>query len=483
MSGLVILLVPWHISRSPLRHRQATGEQETRVRQLPDGRPGARHSRDARQSRSMSRARSRSAVAWYRWFAVFGLIAMIGIVLGYRSISQRAELALSTGGRVPLLGSSVLSTPDLAQDTQEFGRMPIVRAYYPGLPDPNAWTTGLASANHSAVIVSFKALPTTILSGADDSALRQFFDAAPSGHPIYYSYYHEPEDNIAAGQFRLSDYKAAWAHVVTLADAAHNPDLHSTLILMSWDLVPASHRTWRDYLPGGGIISTLGWDAYPVGSATHVNPQLTSPADFMGPAIAASKSVGLPYGFPEFGLSTANGRPGWLQGVGTYIMHSGALFASYFDGNQQYPTLRLTDAASIAVWRGFVTESRTGDPTVPPSPTPLPSKSAPPKAPPSGVRVAGLALTPASISSTSAPGAALTFRLSQQADVTICVLDANGTVMATVARPGSAAGTVDVRYLLHMRANQALAAGRYTVLVVASNSGGSATAALALTVG
>ena len=45
-----------------------------------------------------------------------------------------------------------------------------------------------------------------------------------------------------------------------------------------------------------------------MGSATNENPQLTPPADFMGPAIAASKSVGLPYGFAEFGLSTATGR-------------------------------------------------------------------------------------------------------------------------------------------------------------------------------
>ena len=74
----------------------------------------------------------------------------------------------------------------------------------PGLlPGPSRPPTpedgGLAGADHSAVIVSFKALPTDILSGADDAALTHFFDTAPTGHPIYYSYYHEPEDNIADG--------------------------------------------------------------------------------------------------------------------------------------------------------------------------------------------------------------------------------------------------------------------------------------------
>ncbi len=423
---------------------------ETHVQQSLEGRHIGQHSRNPRDVRPASgRARSRStAASWYRWFAVVGLVAVLSIVFAYRD--KIPILTTSSGTNVPLLGSSVKSESDLAAVTSDFGRMPIVRVYYPGLPDPDAWTTGLAGANRSAVIVSFKALPTTILSGADDAALKHFFGTAPSGHPIYYSYYHEPEDNIGAGQFRLSDYKAAWARVVAIARAAHNPYLHSTLILMNWDLIPASHRSWKDYLPGGGIISTLGWDAYPVGSAENVNPQLTPPSDFMSPAIAASKSVGLPYGFPEFGLSTPSGRPSWLTEVGKYIMSSGALFASYFDGNAQYPTLRLTDSASIAVWRGFVAESRAGG--------------------------------PAPVSLAAQADATLRFQLSARANVTVCVLNANGRVVRTVARPGSRAGLVTFRYLVYQRVGHGLAAGHYTVLVVASNATGSASAAGRLSV-
>ena len=66
---------------------------------------------------------------------------------------------------VPLIGSSVSNQANLDQETSEFGHMPIVRVYYPGLPGANAWTTGMAAANNSAVVVSFKALPQTILSG------------------------------------------------------------------------------------------------------------------------------------------------------------------------------------------------------------------------------------------------------------------------------------------------------------------------------
>ncbi len=453
------------------------------MQQSSEGRHTARHSRGAGDAnRAADRVRPRNTTAaWYRWFAVFGLVALVSVGFAYRGKIWHAQFSASSGGTVPLLGSSVLSAPDLAADTTAFGRMPIVRVYYPGLPSSNAWTDGLPAANHSAVIVSFKALPKDILSGSDDAALKHFFDTAPTGHPIYYSYYHEPEDNIKAGQFNVTDYKAAWARVVKLADAAHNSYLHSTLILMSWDLIKAANRNWRDYLPGGGIISTLGWDAYPVGSATNVHPQLTSAPVFMGPAIAASKSVGLPYGFPEFGLSTAVGRPGWLTSVGDYIMQSGALFASYFDGNAQYPTLRLTDSPSIAVWRSFVAQSRSGVPTPNPSPSssPTPSPSPPVVA---GVHVASLALNPPSVSVGSQTGATLTFNLSQQANVTICVLNANGKVTRTVAKPGAAAGPVTIKYLLFQRVGHNLPAGQYTVVVVASNTNGSGSAAGALTI-
>jgi hypothetical protein len=401
---------------------------------------------------------------------------------GYIALRGTTQPAYASGPPVPLLGSSVRSMADLGTDTAQFGRMPIVRVYYPGLPHDNAWNGGLAGANHSAVIVSFKAQPDAILSGADDAVLRHFFATAPTGHPIYYCYYHEPEDNIEAGQFRLPDYLAAWHRVVALADAAHNPWLHSTLILMSWDLVKASHRNWRDYLPSGHIISTLGWDAYPVGSATNQNPQLEPPTSFMGPAIAAARSVGLPYGFPEFGLSRANGRPGWLTETGRYIMHSGALFASLFNGNDQYPTLRLTDQPSVAVWRQFVAASRSGPP-VPwhsPPPSPSPTSSGPSGGqPPVTAMVSGLSLRPAAVTMFTERLATLTFSLSRRADITVCVLDRHGHVTRLLARPGRRAGPVTVRYLSSQRV---LPPGQYAILVVASNSRGSGTAEATLTV-
>jgi len=446
------------------------------MQSLPSGRHTASNPGRARP-RARSRRR-RVAGTPYVWVILVGVVsALVGAVLVFGSQRQSALYATS-GANGPLLGSSVLSMDDLAQETAEFGHMSIDRVYYPGLPSANAWTTGLPAANESAVIVSFKALPTTILSGADDAVLTHFFDTAPTGHPIYYSYYHEPEDNISAGQFTLADYKAAWAHVVALADAAHNPDLHSTLILMEWDLQKASGRDWKSYLPGGGIISTLGWDAYPAGSATNQNPQPTPPADFMGPAIAASESVGLPYGFAEFGLSTSVGRAAWMTEVGNYLMNSGALFASLFNGNAEYPTLQLTDSASIAVWRSFVSGS--GGST--PAPTPSDTPTSTPTPPSTGLGITGLALDSATLASGDDNHIMIDFTMSQSADVTICILNSEGDVVRILAKPDHAGGLVRIPYYGYNGRGQLVPSGSYTVLVVASNAGGSATAESTLTI-
>jgi hypothetical protein len=457
------------------------------VERSPHGRHTAGQSWQACAS---ARTPKRSKAGRGTWVAVLGsATALMAAALTFTGGKQFIQFAASNGN-APLLGASVASMANLKSETDQFGHLGIVRTYFTGLPSANAWTTGLPAANHSAVIVSFKAQPSQILSGAADGTLSHFFNTAPTGHPIYYVYYHEPEDNIAAGQFTAADYKAAWARVVRLADAAHNPWLHSTLALMNWDLEKGSGRNWKDYLPGGGIISTLAWDAYPVGSAVNKNPQPTPPADFMGPCIAASKSVGLPYGFAEFGLSTTTGRPAWMTEVGNYLMSSGALFGSLWNGDAQFPTLKLTDPASIAVWKSFVARSGTGPVpgpspsptgTTTPTPTPTPTGSTPPPTA-TGPAVSGLAVSPATLTAAGKNHIAISFSISQTADVTVVVLDGKGSVVRTLIRPTHGAGKLTIPYYGYNGSGQRVPAGSYNVLVVASNSGGSGTAETPLTI-
>jgi hypothetical protein len=326
-------------------------------------------SQDYPASRSSATWRSAANRKAYRLLAALVVIALAAAVVVWRyagNTSRHPSRTAASCGAVPkletdtsastLLGVNATSPSQLKTATAEFGHLPILRIYYTGMPDPHAWTTGVQALNHSAVVLSFRSPPADVLSGADDAALTHFFDTAPTGHPIYYSYYHEPEPLIEDGAFTLTQYKAAWTHIVAVADKADNPYLKSTLILMSWDLNPASGINWKDYLPAGNVISTLAWDAYPVGTVHDSNPQATSPALFMGPAEAASRSVGLPFGFAEFALGTPNCRPQWLTEVANYLVRTGALFGTLFD-SKGYPWMELNDSASIQAWQTAVAAS------------------------------------------------------------------------------------------------------------------------------
>jgi hypothetical protein len=444
----------------------------------PHGRHDAGQSPPAR-ARVTSRRSPAGRGAWL--IVIAGVTALLAATLAFVGGKQGLLFASDTSNDT-LLGASVANASILSQDTSEFGHMPIVRLYYPGLPSANAWTTGLPAANHSAVIVSFKALPSAILSGADDAALSHFFDTAPTGHVIYYSYWHEPEDNIDAGQFTAAAYRAAWAHVVALADAAGNPDLRSTLILMAWDVDPASHRNWQDYLPPGNIISTLGWDAYPANFST-----LAAPAEFMGPAVAVSKAAGLPFGFAEFGTSAVAGRAAWLTDVGNYLIQSGAQFGTLFNSSPPYPSMKLTDAASIAAWRNVIALSGPGTSVPVPSPTgsnPSPSSSSGPPPPPQSSADPGVSrLAMAGLTTSGRSHISIRFRLTEASDVTALVINANGTVVRTLSEPTHAAGRVTIRYYGYDSAGQRVPAGSYRLVIVASNANGSGTAEGTLTIG
>lgn len=255
----------------------------------------------------------------------------------------------ATIGRAPLLGVTVTNGRDLSADDKQFGHLPIIHAYYTGLPPRGAWK-GLAGANHSAVIVCFNAKPGAILNGSADGVLAGFFNSAPQGHPIYWTYIHEPEHQVVHAGLNVAQYRAAWVHIAAIAARAHNLSLKPTLILEEYDL--KIHRNWQQYIPPGNIIKVLAWDAYPgvLGRA----PQ--APAQFLGPAITASRSVHLPFGFAEFGLQRMSARAKWLNDVGGYLMASGALFGTYFDSSI-VSTFRLTTSTEIGAWRTWVQRS------------------------------------------------------------------------------------------------------------------------------
>ncbi|MGH8795121.1 MAG: hypothetical protein ACRDXX_21085 [Stackebrandtia sp.] len=231
-----------------------------------------------------------------------------------------------------------------------------VRVFYSGLPKD--WPGKLKSGD-VPITVSFKAQPEDILDGKHDEHLKRWFDEAPDDRDVYWSYFHEPEDNIEDGDFTAEDYRAAWAYLKDMADAADKPNLNATLILMSWTL-ENEERDWRDYYPGDGVLDVLAWDAY-----NAILPQdLTgyrSPEEIFGQTVEVNKEVGLPYAIAETGSGLVEGddgtdRAAWLRDVVEYLAANDAIWVQYFDidfTSEGHSDYRLRDEPSQQVWREF----------------------------------------------------------------------------------------------------------------------------------
>jgi len=240
----------------------------------------------------------------------------------------------------------------LAAANSRYGNLEVVRVFYHGLPAP--WP-GAAALSGGPVVVSFKAAPKDVLSGSVDGQLSSWFANAPKGRPIYWSYFHEPEDDIARGAYTAADYRAAWQHLRALSLKASNPNLRSTLILMGWSLSAQSGRNWKDYYPGSSTIDVLGWDTYNLAAPKG---KYNDAATVMGDVVATSRAAGKPWGIAELGSllvsgDSGAGRAAWLNQMASYAQAQGAAFVTYFDApvGGEY---RLLDAPSQRAWKAVV---------------------------------------------------------------------------------------------------------------------------------
>ena len=262
------------------------------------------------------------------------------------------------GGGKTLCGLSLNLKPgETFQDALKrldgkYGGLETVRLFYRGIPP--AWP-GKPDIGKRPPIISFKLAPKDVLSGEHDEEMTRWFKTAPRDRDVYWVYYHEPEDNIAAGEFTAKDYRAAWRRLRSLADKAGNDRLHATLVLMSWSLTAESKRDWRDYYPGRNVIQVLGWDTYNLG---WKKGRYDSPEAMYGRVLDVSEQEGLPFGIAETGSylvgdDTGPERAAWLRATNAYLKKHGALWVSYFDLDWETGDFRLLDAPSHKAWQDF----------------------------------------------------------------------------------------------------------------------------------
>ncbi|GAB3053757.1 hypothetical protein [Micromonospora schwarzwaldensis] len=241
----------------------------------------------------------------------------------------------------------------LSRSDRTFGKLQMARIFFPGLPP--AWSGSRADVVDRTVVVSFKASPQEINSGRHDSRLRSWFASIPRDHNVYWSYFHEPEDDVERGAFSTDAYRSAWKRVAGLAEQAGNPRLINTLILMCWTLDPKSGRSFDAFYPGGDVIEALGWDCYNWGKKWK---RYASPQEIYGPMINKSKALGKPWGVAETGSDlvpgdSGTGRAEWIRSMAGFLNGQRPEFVAYYNQTVSQGDFRLLDQPSIQAWKAF----------------------------------------------------------------------------------------------------------------------------------
>ncbi|MEU2612561.1 hypothetical protein ABZ570_13430 [Micromonospora sp. NPDC007271] len=265
------------------------------------------------------------------------------------------------GTRLTLPGASVdpgsgeTFAQALARSDRTFGRLRVARIFYPGLPP--AWKGSRSDVVDRTVIVSFKAAPQDINAGKYDSRLASWFASIPRDHNVYWSYFHEPEDDVERGAFTAEAYRAAWRRIAGLAARANNPKLINTLILMCWTVDPKSGRSFNDFYPGSDVVETLGWDCYnwAVRWKRYAPPQ-----EVFGQMISKSRALGKPWGLAETGSDllpgdSGPGRAEWIRSMTGYVNGQRPEFVAYWNNVVSKGDFRLLDQPSIQAWKSFCT--------------------------------------------------------------------------------------------------------------------------------
>ena len=144
------------------------------------------------------------------------------------------------------------------------------RIFYPG--DPPPWPGSPAAEADRPVVVSFKLPPADVIAGVHDAALRQWFESIPADHPVWWTYFHEPENDSEDGAFTPEQFRAAFRHVSELAKASARPNVHAALILQCRTASPDSGRSLSTWDPGADTYDVLGFDCYNRQAADGVYP-------------------------------------------------------------------------------------------------------------------------------------------------------------------------------------------------------------------
>lgn len=233
--------------------------------------------------------------------------------------------------------------------------------HFPGAALPATFVGTRADTARLPVHLSFKAAPIEVLAGTWDTRIKAYFASIPADRLVWWSYWHEPEDEIQRGDFSAADYRAAWVRILGLIPKRDT--LRPTLTLMAYSF-NAGGRTLDTYLDAAMLsagLKVLAFDAYQSGQVPTVQGQLDV-------CVALAKQYGLGWAIPETGVFKSvlgvreTAVASWVLAVANYAKANGAEFLSWFEQDNSTinsPTeadFRISPLpAAVSAWRSSTT--------------------------------------------------------------------------------------------------------------------------------
>jgi hypothetical protein len=281
------------------------------------------------------------------------------------------------------------------------GPMQVYRGYDNGFHYPTWQQVPKSLAHACAPTVpcmndySFQLPPADVAAGLDDTILTTFIASTPTN--IVLTNFHEPEQEIAAGQFTFAQFRAANAHLNTLVDAQNGLDGGTrkvSVILMVSTFTGFQGRNPANYWPTaadgpGAPVDLISADVYaaphatgtsgvPIGYTDGINWKL--PSTLMKPVLLFAKAQLTDWAVSELGYledihdaghkalalnqAVAYAKAG--MATATSAVYRPALWISYWDSrggradwalrysNPPIPSTSNTSKATLA-WKAFVT--------------------------------------------------------------------------------------------------------------------------------
>jgi Glycosyl hydrolase family 26 len=155
-------------------------------------------------------------------------------------------------------------------ENQIGGKLAIDHEYYKWdspIPTPQeSWAVGqgmIPFLNWKAKRLNGVTVPwSTIASGAEDAAIAARADAIKAfGYPLYLTFHHEPEDDLATWG-TPADYAAAFRHVVDVFRGRGVTNVAFVWTMMNWTFDPRSGRDPNAYYPGDSYVDLIGVDGF-----------------------------------------------------------------------------------------------------------------------------------------------------------------------------------------------------------------------------